>query len=200
MSKRRIDTMYNWYNGYTDKVLPRTNEMRDIFEYTITTFAKSGMVFTNFFGEPLNASKVIANLRSLVYVHVPEEIRHNKNITLHFEMEKVSMKDIQVGSEKYYYGIYYGLGDDTNDFKWNYTPPGPPGNPGQWGYTENDKRSFELKRLVPEEEIKDLRKNLDHFPGYKIRWFYSGLDPEFKPLRFFASSKTRFIRAPYLVM
>ena len=41
---------YNWYNGYTDIVLPRTNEMRDIFEYTITTFAKSGMVFTNFFG------------------------------------------------------------------------------------------------------------------------------------------------------
>ena len=191
---------YNWYNGYTDIVLPRTNERTKSFEVTIRTFAKSGMVFTSSFGEALNASKVIANLRSLVYVHVPEEIRHNKNITLHFEMEKVSMKDLQVGSENYYYGVYFGLNDETDHFKWNYTPPGPPGNPGQWGYTQNDKRSFELHRLVPEEEIEDLTKNLDRFPGYKIRWFYSGLDPEFKPLRYFSSSKTTFIRAPYFVM
>ena len=191
---------YNWYNGYTEIVLPRTNERTTSFEYTIRTFANSGMVFTNFFGEPLNVSKVIANLKSLVYVHVPEEIRHNKNITLHFEMEKVSLKELQVGFENYYYGTYYGIKDDRNNLKWNYTPPGPPGNPGQWGYTENDKRSFELDRLVPEEEIEDLTQNLYLFPGYKIRWFYTGLDPEFKPQRYFSSSKTRFVRAPYLVM
>ena len=191
---------YNWYNGYTDIVLPFTSDRTAYFEYTIRTFANSGMVLTDSFGEPLNASKVTSNLRSLVYVHVPEEIRHNKNVTLHFEMEKVSLKELQIGFEHYYYGQYYGLKDDTENFRWNYTPPGPPGSPGQWGYTENDRRSFELHRLVPEEEVEDLTTNLARLPGYKIKWYYSGLDSEFKPLRHFSESKTRFIKAPYFVM
>ena len=58
------------------------------------TAASSGAISTQHFGEEFDADKVETGLFYLVRVYPPASVQNNPNITLHFNIEKISIRNI----------------------------------------------------------------------------------------------------------
>ena len=69
------------------------------FNYFVYTSATSGSIFTQYFGEEFDADKVETGpLTYYLSVYPPASAKkNNPNVTLHFEFEMVSMKDLSSG-------------------------------------------------------------------------------------------------------
>ena len=168
---------YNWYHGYTKITLPyygRSSRTRNTFIYNIRTGVTSGTIFTKNFGEKFDADNVDTFFKYMVFVNPPngvsDNVKFDPNVTLHFELEKIQMKDLSTGKDKLEMSaVSSRLINDLSisHFSRNFTPP---------GHSYND-RKISLQRSAI---LSDIRKQkLEEMPGFKFAWFYSGkhVDP-----------------------
>ena len=155
------DRFYNWYHGYTDITSP----FYDIFGLTIviSTSATSGVVNTQHYGEKFRPELEERKLYYKVYVYPPDSVKNNENVTLHFKVEKVSMKGLSPGSTDIIGIDFIELDEGLKTIFKNFTPPLT-----FYGY----QRSLKLNRGVGSEDI--AIQNLDLQPGFKFSWWYTG--------------------------
>ena len=114
---------YNWLRGYTEIGIPTYNPDKGI-TYTVNTSAISGHISSQHFGKKLQAKNVEAQSNFRVNVYPPPKIKNNTNTTLHFEIEKVSVNNLQSGFDNIYitYNTYV-LDSNVGMVTRNYTPP-----------------------------------------------------------------------------
>ena len=160
------DRYYNWYKGYTELKLPyygRTGYPSK----KVTTYAPFGNISSKHFGGTFNDAHIETYTYYGVNIHVPYAVQYNQNSSLHFEIEKLSLKDLETGKEKFYlYGRGYIDADEKHIHK-IYSPP---------GYNE---RYINLVRDVSFDEVR--KQKLDQMPGFRFSWYYTGVEVEFPP-------------------
>ena len=153
------DRYYNWYHGYTGIKLPYYRYGK--FNYYVDTSATSGTITTQSFGEKFDVDKVETELLISVSVYPPASVKNNKNVTLHFEVEKLSLTDLSSGEDKLRVG---SVNVDTTHGSYNYTAQ------------ESDLYAIYLQRKVLPVDVRKQQLNL--MPGFKITWHYSGMEVE----------------------
>ena len=102
-------------------------------------------------------------------VHPPDSVKNNPNITLHFDIEKISIRNISSGHEKY---IYFDGRVDEHDYQddvreiVNFTQP-------------SALYYIRLSRKVTMEDVRS--QTLDQMPGFRFSWYYTGMEEELQP-------------------
>ena len=161
------DRYYNWYHGYNTIELQYGHPSDgNILYYSVNTAATSGTISTKFFGEHFNAEKVPPNLYYSIIVHAPRNI---SNVTMHFEIEKISMKDLSTGEDLVNFGWRDDLKDDVTRYSRNYTLTVP-----------RQSKSIYLMRNVIAADI--MKQKLNWMPGFRLTWYYSGLEVDAEAL------------------
>ena len=150
------DRYYNWYHGFTRLDLPFWQDTQ--LEYPVYTAAASGAISTKYFQRKFDASKIDLNLRFSLIITTPPLAQSNENVTLYYEMEKISLQDLSSGLELYYFDGYGYLKQEDKYITVNITAP---------------KKSYYVnldRKKVQEEDLKTMKVNL--MPGFKIKWSY----------------------------
>ena len=127
-------------------------------EYPVYTAASSGTISTKYFQRKFDASKIDLNLRFSLIITTPPLAQSNENVTLYYEMEKISLQDLSSGLELYYFDGYGYLKQEDKYISVNITAP---------------KKSYYVnldRKKVQEEDLKTMKVNL--MPGFKIKWSY----------------------------
>ncbi len=157
------DRYYNWSYGYSK--IQRSLMKDSGLNYLILTSATSGVVNTQYFGEQYQPNLVDKNVYFEVYIFPPKSVKKNPNVTLHFDVEKVSMID-----------LYDGLGVNGNKLEAeqtfssvNFTPPADT-------YAG---RYVDLTRNIINEELTNIEMEL--MPGFRLSWHYTGLEHNVEP-------------------
>ena len=102
-------------------------------------------------------------------------IRGNENVTLHFKLEKLALpvfggyETILVSVQDEEYGTF--LDTNVEFFQQSFSPPITNNNPNK------QSRSIQTYREVSDREISEA--NLELMPGFRLSWYYTGMD--FKP-------------------
>ena len=156
------DKYYNWYHGYTRIYPPYLNNIYGEV-YPMFTSAKSGNVSIRFFGDEFDAENVELFSYYAFQIYPPESARYNPNVTLHFKIEKISMKDLSTGKDELLLDDRI-LDSDTIHTGKNFTPP------------EDEYYVIGLQRKVTLPDIK--RQDLKLMPGFRFAWHYSGAEVE----------------------
>ena len=155
------DRFSNWYHGYSKIELPYHSD--ELLFATVYTFATSGVVSTQYYGQQFKSEMVETNfiLNYAIDINPPERVMDNENVTLHFSLEKVSMTALRRGSFMAVImdGSYVGA-DKTNASR-NFTPP---------AY----RRSLNFNRAVSSEDVEQSK--LDAMPGFRLSWWYTGAE------------------------
>ena len=152
---------YNWYLGNT-QVKIFTLEYDAYYIDDLNTFAKTGNISTQFFGENFDESKVNPEINIMITVNSPGSCGEG---TLHFQIEKVPIKGIASGLEKFY--INGKLIDaDISRISENFSA------------SETESANIMYTRKVSKELITNL--NMKTVPGFKLHWFHTGCDPEYE--------------------
>ena len=159
------DRFYNWYYGYSVIWRPFVDEDNDQLVNIIITSAISGVVTTQYFGEQYKPSLVERRVFYVVNVYPAERVWNNTNVTLHFNLEKVSMTDLSNGYDNT--GINGSFLDaGVSSVSLNFTPPAA--------------ASALLNRNnIPEEDYKN--NDLETMPGFRLSWHYTGLGDNVTP-------------------
>ena len=104
-----------------------------------------------------------------VYVYPPKKSGSNESVALHFEIQKMSLKNIADGQDEFMvegpgkYDPAEIIDGNIEKISKNYTPP-----LAKYGHS----RTVKLRRKVA---LKDVRKlKLSQMPGFKVTWYYSG--------------------------
>ena len=181
---------YNWYHGLS-KLEEEVN-----YSVKLMTSATSGMITTNFFGENFDIRKVATQNTVNVYLLIPKNIALDKNVTLNFNAEVVSLADLPYTSRDQIFvqdnnvvGTYLDPAE-TKYFR-NFTPP-------MEGFIEQIKnqgieitfRVFGADRSVSYDDLQ-LATN-KKMPGFKFSWHYSG--ENFKAENYETFTDSPFIR------
>ena len=153
------DRFYNWYHGYSEIRLPFISYGRVI--YRMYTAVSSGSVPTQYFGEEFDADKVETHLIYIVQVFPLSSVRNNPNVTLHLDVEKVSLEDLSSGYDGFSVDLIYLMETKRT---YNYTPP------------TSSSYYITLSRDVLPADVKKQKLNV--MPGYRVRWRYSGMEVE----------------------
>ena len=114
---------YNWLGGYTEIGIPTYNPDEGI-SYTVNTSAVSGHISSQYFRNKFNAKDVERHNSFRINVYPPSSIKYDANVTLNFEITKVSMNNLQSGYDNVYitYNNYI-MNPDVGMATKNYTPP-----------------------------------------------------------------------------
>ena len=114
---------YNWLRGYTEIGIPTYNPDNGI-SYTVNTSAVSGHISSQYFRNKFNAKDVERHNSFRINVYPPSSIKYDANVTLNFEITKVSMNNLQSGYDNVYitYNNYI-MNPDVGMATKNYTPP-----------------------------------------------------------------------------
>ena len=175
------DRYYNWYHGYTKIELPYIDYFGHV-DYTVHTAASSGTISTQHLGEEFDADKVETSLVYSVYVYPPDSVRNknNTNVTLHFNIKKLSLKDLS-GEERL---LVTGLGFINVDRTYHHHHY----SLSNGGCSDNCYIQF-TRNVIPG----DVRKQkLRLMPGFRFTWYYSGMEVE-SEARFY-NDTTAFVR------
>ena len=149
---------------------------------------------TQFFGDTFDADKISDKLDRQPYfkVHVfpPRNIRNNTNATLHFQLEKLSMRDFSTenGEDTLYVGKMGYM--DMKHTIMNFTPP--LNKPVDEDDPCKNCRFMRLKRKIIDSDVK--RQKLDTMPGFRFTWYYSGVEVEPEASYLYKSNTKAFIR------
>ena len=161
------DRYYNWYHGYNTIELQYGHPSDgNYLYYSVNTAATSGTISTKHFDEQFNAEKVLPRLAYSIIVHAPRNI--SNVTTLHFEIEKISMTDLSTGEDVINFGWMDDLKEDVTRCNRNYT------------LTGRGSKSIYLQRNVITPDI--LKQKLNWMPGFRLTWYYSGLEVEAEAL------------------
>ena len=168
------DRYYNWYYGYTGIDLPYFYIWCECLLNEVATAATSGSIITQYFGEEFDEDKVETYIRYHIKVYPPASVRSNPNLTLHLDIEKVSMKDLAGGDDDL---VVHGLVVDGNaaeifsNQSYIYTP-----HSSVWGTPLREYYEVKLDRQVLPADVK--KQKLDLMPGFRLTWRYSGMEVE----------------------
>ena len=161
---------YNWYNGFTKIQMPyHETTFTDAKDVTIelTTYDTSGSICTQYFGDKFDIDKMVPNIHYLINVYTNESVRNNANVTLHFDIEKMTMNNLPSGEDTFYLSRWRQAPLDKKIIK-KYNPI---------------KDSYKDLELIRKINLEDARKaNLEVMPGFKFTWYYTGMEvlPEAK--------------------
>ena len=159
------DRYHNWYHGYTQIMTPFLSStqyiLTRIYNYDVYTSASSGSVFTQHFGEQFDADKVERKIINEVKISPPKSVRNNPNVTLHLDVEIVSLRDLSEGRDKL---SVTGTDIQTAHRSFNYSPP------------TDEFYSIKLRRQVITGDIN--KQKLQQMPGFRVTWHYSGMEVE----------------------
>ena len=169
---------YNWYNGFTSmykEPFYRSDLNYDTwlqgYNYEIMTSAPSGVITTQYFRESFDPSLVEDKFTYKIRVYPARSIRHNENVTLHIKLERLPFllggyahDEIMVTDKNGGQIVAVNLLDKS------YTPP----TSQSLGYTHQIIHSL---RDIIGREISNA--NIKIMPGFRLSWYYTGLD--FKP-------------------
>ena len=170
--KLKEDNMYyNWYNGFTEVKSPKLDSYFGL-NYFIDTSALSGVVTTQYYGQKFQPDLVEKGINYKVFVH-PTRIDKNKNVTLHFKLEKVSITELSNGRFDRYMGTGKGnLEKDEKTILLDYKNP-------------QKQKEIRLWRYVGTKDLESM--SMETMPGFKFSWWYSGdkitIEPIFSNFR-----------------
>ena len=133
------------------------------------TSATSGNISTPLFGGKLNAQKVETNIEYQINF-MQFDMDTNENLTLHLEIEKISLQNLSTGFDELF------LTD---------------GN-GVAAYTDHIVRKDHTAEIIAKEpyvnfkrskvRMKDVMKQkLKIMPGFRLTWYYTGMESPLKP-------------------
>ena len=160
------DRYYNWYHGYTGINLPNYDSDYDGAKYGIRTYAKTGTIYSQYFGDKFEPDQVEMNFEYEVRVLLPDIAQNNTNITLHFSIEKLSMKDLSSSSPDNFIINWKKYDVDVTNIS------------RQFSYPELKKLNhfgaswIRLQRKVTKTDIKK-QEPYKRMPGFKLTWHYS---------------------------
>ena len=163
--------------------LELSNEDEDQLNYYISTSATSGVITTQYFNEQYQPSLVERKVNYVVFVSPPESVKNNTNVTLHFNLEKISMTGLSKGwdiTNVNGRSLEAGLKSVSVDFN----PPA-----GAEGY-----REVLLARKIEEDSI---NIKMESMPGFRLSWYYTGLGDNVTPDSWYSYSQENqlFIRS-----
>ena len=168
------DHFYNWYHGYSEITTPSINRWGSLV-YLIRTSALSGVVSTEYFGQNFQNDLVEEKFTFQVYIYPPEITKENKNVTIHLNLEKLSIEGLRDKDNNWFYMSVSGYIDANkiNIYK-NITPP--------IRKSGTDYRHIEQRSYSTAREIAALK--MEMMPGFRFSWWYTGknLEPETKYL------------------
>ena len=154
---------HNWYYGLTRINRPHNIDRIDgssILTFDLRTSATQGNVTTQYFMEKFKQNLVETFMLYSVKILTPESVRNNANVTLHFQLEKVSMTGLSSASEDKFFMEGVGVLESSKTSV--YAQFSPPGNSNLMTLTRN----------VSEEDLANLR--MDVMPGFSLSWWYTG--------------------------
>ena len=165
------DRYYNWYYGYSEMRRTYTSKSSGKLVQRIYSSATSGVVTTQYFEEQYNPSLERRKVYGGVGVYPPESVKRNKNVTLHFNLEKLSNTGMTKGSydDLKLDGRFLEL--ELTSASSNFTPP------------VADTNSYRYRHIVLDRYLKDDFKNnqIERMPGFRLSWYYTGLDESVSP-------------------
>ena len=196
----------NWYKGFTSMhnepyytsntgagvgVGPLTST------YAIHTSAPSGVITSQYFGEKYNPSLVEQIFDYRIRVSPSKSIRYNENVTLHFEIERLSIP-VQSGFDNFH-SLNGQVPAKKKLFKISVSPP-VSGDPiladsykftydlynkyqDEWAWRQMQadlSRLVWAHRYVNDKEISEAK--LQMMPGFRVSWYYTGNDLKQDPL------------------
>ena len=157
------DRYFNWYHGYS-KIQMLKIISGEVY-YRLETVARSGSISTQYFGEEFDAEKVETGpLEYGVGILPPASVRNNTNVTLHFDVKKVSLKDSLWDALS-----VEGTNVKTSSSSFNNSQP-------TGGIIHDGYYVISFERHVPLTDIK--KQKLSQMPGFKATWRYSGMEVE----------------------
>ena len=160
------DRFYNWYYGYSKIKRPYPNDNVDgRLHYDLETSATSGVVSTQYFEEQYQPSLLKRNVYYDVKVYPPKSVVKSKNVTVHLNLEKVSITDLSEG-----YDIISVekrvLEGWLTSVPVNFTPPASRPN--------YDYITVTLSRnVMNDEDFTNIEMAV--MPGFRLSWHYTGL-------------------------
>ena len=171
-SKLQEENRYRkWYLGYTSIQGPSWTDHYDL-NYVLDSHDTSGTIMTEHYGEQFDADKVETDVHYDISIYPPAIIQQDADdtiygdVTLHFEVEKMSMKNIMSGYEKYEEHNSSTVNVDIKTFIRNYQPPLE-----NHIYYKDHRRSFKVQRKVALWDVKKMSMKL--MPGFKFKWYYT---------------------------
>ena len=178
------DRYYNWYFGYSRMIRTDKNDNGKL-TCRIETTATSGVVTTQYFGEQYQPSLVERKVDYQVLIFPPESVRNNSNVTLHLNLEKVSMTDLSNGWDKtkVFPGSYLDAGLTSASF--NFTPPGVA-------------RVLLNRDQIVEKDLTNIE--LESMPGFQLSWYYTGLGDNMTPDSKFSGLQPTQLRLIWYVL
>ena len=162
------DRYYNYYFGFSRMKRPDFETYSsDPVMFNMETSAISGVVTAQYFNEKFNPNLVVWSAYNSIYVNPPESVRNNTNVTLHFNVEKLSMIEVikSEGWDNYWLNSQL-IDHGVPSASMNFTPP--------------TRAYFGSTRLrIPEEVRKNME--MEAMPGFRFSWYYSGLGDHVTP-------------------
>ena len=182
---------YNWYHGFYRISLPKVISWYDYeIDYSISTTAAYGSITTQYYGKQFDANKIDKSFKLSIDVNIPPSAQSNPNITLIFEVQKISLKDLSKGKEQFHFDLKK-IKADVKKFSQNFTTP----------YNSINRIDISLERSVPEKETRRLKLNL--MPGINITWYYTGgeVEPfaEYYDMVYLSMNTREFVRLGMLL-
>ena len=78
-----------------------------------------------YFSKKFDAEKVVTEMAYKININVPPSVSSNENITLHFQVRKISMKNLfQHGKDKFHLNdVFQSIETEVTHVAKNYTAP-----------------------------------------------------------------------------
>ena len=170
------DRYSNWYQGYTKITIPHfaSDPSNEKLHFKIYTSASSGTLQTAQFGQNFDADKFLwSNFFSRVNIQPPKNFRDNVNVTLHFEVEKISNGKDKLKIDNV--GYIDNKKGKTITHK-SYNPP------------EEEEYYIEFETKDNPDELTDQQS------GFRFSWYFSGLKDKPDPMYMNKSITRAFVR------
>ena len=165
------DRYYNWYYGYS-RIMRTLTDKYGRKKPWIATTATSGVVTTQYLGEHYQPGLFKTKVWYAVFVYPPESVRNSTNVTLLFNLEKVSIVGLSRGWDVTTVDSFT-IDVELTSVSENFTPPAPAGS-----------RYVALNRYINDEAaVEEVFANtmMEAMPGFKLSWHYSGLGDNLPP-------------------
>ena len=162
------DRFYNWYHANSQLYGSSIRLLKNLDNtINIKTMATSGVITSHLFGKKFDKNLFVDTVKNFgveINIIPPKNFSWNEqNLTLHFQLEKVSVPGLNRdgGSEHAFYFPGVGdLADDENTAYSTFTP--------EVDYIE----SFTMYLDLENADINDLE--MVQMPGFNFSWWYTG--------------------------
>ena len=129
---------------------------------------------------------ILVEIKSLNYeirVWPPQNIRYNKNVTLHFEIERLSFP-LPSGYDNFFGPDNINIVSPKKKKLFNISVSPP-------ARGDHLLAGRALRGGIGDKEISEA--NLQKMPGFRVKWNYTGIDFEPDPLAFHTTASTEFL-------